>query len=115
MGDLNAVVVAQEAHLGLLEMHGIRVGAGNLGAASGFPRGPVRGGSWWCEGGAEEGLYGVYIDDLCALALAPWSRSNSSKSSSVDPSRDLSVGMALVQKAGEAYEAEGWPKPESKA
>ena len=89
--------------MGLLEIYGIGSGAGNLGAEGGFRQGPVCGGSRWCDGGVEEGLYGVYIDNLCALALVPWSHSNSAKAPAADPSQNLSVGRAEAYSVGNVY------------
>jgi hypothetical protein len=74
MGERNAVLAAQEAHLGLLDQAGVTSVAGDLGRSVSFPRGAVCGGSAWGGSGSEEVLFGVYIDDLCAVGLVPWSR-----------------------------------------
>lgn len=42
MGDLNAVVAAQEGHFGLLDREGIGDGCGDLGRSERYPRGKAK-------------------------------------------------------------------------
>ena len=104
MGDLNAVVAAQEAHLGLLDSGGIGANAGDIGRNRFFPRG--RGLNHFRWGGPleEEILFDVYIDDLCAVALVPWSQVGNA----------VSGGARLVAQADALYASENWPRSVAK-
>jgi hypothetical protein len=104
MGDLNAVLLAQEAHLGLLDKAGVTGPSGDLGRARSFPRGAVCGGLGWGDKCSQEVLSGVYIDDLAALALVPWSALGSLPSKA----------ELLCRKADATYESEGWPRSTAK-
>ena len=67
MGDLNVVL----AHDGFLASGSVGAGAGNLGCSGRFPRGEVSVGGGGSGQEADKFRFGVYIDDLCVLALAP--------------------------------------------
>ena len=73
MGDLNVVSMAELAHDGLLAARGVGGDAGDLVDSKSFPRGCIFN-SGRVGGSVEEALFGVYIDDLCAISLAPWLR-----------------------------------------
>ena len=71
MGDLNAVWAAQEAHLSVMDTAGLNQIEGNVGDSR-FPRGPVSQ-QVWGFGQLEELLFGVFIDDMAAFVMVPWS------------------------------------------
>ena len=71
--------MARLAHVGLLAALGVGGDAGDLVDSKFSPRGCIfiSGG---VDGLAEGALFGVYIDDLCAILLAPWLRAGISPS-----------------------------------
>ena len=65
--------------------------------------------SWVVVGGAQlailRSFFVVYIDDLCAISLVPWSRSRFSPS----------LGGRLAERRTRRNAAEGWPQSKHKA
>ena len=59
----------------------------------------VCGGARLCADGDGEPLFGVYIEDLCTVALMPWSRSR----------RGHPLGESLDFHSDKVYLEEGWP------
>ena len=106
MGDLNAVLIAEQAHLNLLERHGVTDLAPQLGASNLFPRGDVSLSHFPGEpcSRKEEVAFGIYIDDLGVFGVIPWkSITNTSR-----------LDQAVIRAADRAYEAEGLPRSEHK-
>lgn len=102
MGDLNAVWAAQEAHLSVLDTVGLNQIGGNVGDSR-FPRGPVSQ-QVWGFGQLEELLFGVFIDDLAAFVMVPWSHVHAP-----DNLGSLAAAWAVAQ-----YLASGWPRAVNK-
>ena len=71
MGGLNAILAAQVAHCSLFESAAVAEGAGDIGGLVRFPRDEASGGDGWGGSLSQELLVGVYIDDLCSLAVVP--------------------------------------------
>ena len=73
VGDLNAVVVGEEFHLGLARHYQLLDGAQSLGKADPWRRGPLDLAAADGRACVGEGLLGdIYLDDLALIALVPW-------------------------------------------
>ena len=99
MSDLNAVLMAELAHVGLLAARGVGSDAGDLVDSKLLPR-VCTFDSGGVDGLAEEVFFPFYIDDLDAISLIPLPRCG------ISPS----VGGKVALAVDAVYAAERWPQ-----
>jgi hypothetical protein len=116
MGDLNPVVASQLAHERCLDLHDVAPLAGNLGHDVWFPRGRLFRRSGADVSDPSDVLFGIYIDDLCAIAFVSWRMLRGNVHGKFVSKHEgfVSEGQLLTRRADAAYAAEGWPRSTKK-